>query len=852
MKSENDTRGFSLSEFVQEEALLPRRPIETALEIVRARSQAYRFPDDGPAPDDVREARWELIRRFFRTGIVTETQETAGDVARSVGPEHLVPVLLAPLLTGDEPVTDFPIFLGSDGGDPRPVPDLLNDVFRTTFRQNEADVLLGHLPRMASRIRHWVGQHGNDCAAQVAFDDAAGDLAAIRILGKEGDAFRDHVRVFRDRLPDGSLMGFSHRLPFRLLAHTMKRQAQGAERSEYIRSLQRLKNGLAELLAVERSKSPDAQDAGHGDFTDAFIETNALDALMPERASEPMAKSRHDRIVRCLRILQAAEKWLQHPGILYIGGGLAENPAFAFLRDDPAFSGFDVRIAPKGAGCKALSSGAKAHLAGMNEMVASARMAGLEVRNQYREAIHDDYFSRFNWLYFTDEETGLCPPVVLIDETGGLLGDEMAEFSRLISSNMPVKILAVRQPETGLPELNGSDTETPVCFRQELSAVAVSHRNTFTHQGTASGPMHLAKGIAQGLAAPSPALIHVLIPDPSGKPPDRAFLEISAAVESREFPLFTYDVRGTRWGSRFDVHANPQPDRDWVRYAVDTGNGGEARLEADFTPADLLALYRSGLDKLMPVPPPCWTDDLIDLSEYLRLPADKLYAKVPFIWLADGNRTLHKAAVPHYLVIAARERLDFWNYLQELGGVNNYHVEQAVLRTRQELLDQKTIELKDLEALHLKQLEEARATAAEDAMSNLASMLLDLDADLALPQRTPGPARPPSDTVSPPGNAGEPEDGPAQAVEADATPQADPWVDTARCTSCNECTDKYPRAFKYNDDKQAYLDDPTTVTYAQLVKAAEDCPAKCIHPGLPMNPDEPGLQELAVRAKPFL
>ena len=114
------------------------------------------------------------------------------------------------------------------------------------------------------------------------------------------------------------------------------------------------------------------------------------------------------------------------------------------------------------------------------------------------------------------------------------------------------------------------------------------------------------------------------------------------------------------------------------------------------------------------------------------------------------------------------------------------------------------------------------------------------------------PARPPSDTVSPPGNAGEPEDGPAQAVEADATPQADPWVDTVRCTSCNECTDKYPRAFKYNDDKQAYLDDPTTVTYAQLVKAAEDCPAKCIHPGLPMNPDEPGLQELAVRAKPFL
>jgi hypothetical protein len=33
--------------------------------------------------------------------------------------------------------------------------------------------------------------------------------------------------------------------------------------------------------------------------------------------------------------------------------------------------------------------------------------------------------------------------------------------------------------------------------------------------------------------------------------------------------------------------------------------------------------------------------------------------------------------------------------------------------------------------------------------------------------------------------------------------------------------------------------------------AAEKCPARCIHPGKPLNPDEPNLDELIERAKPF-
>jgi hypothetical protein len=41
-------------------------------------------------------------------------------------------------------------------------------------------------------------------------------------------------------------------------------------------------------------------------------------------------------------------------------------------------------------------------------------------------------------------------------------------------------------------------------------------------------------------------------------------------------------------------------------------------------------------------------------------------------------------------------------------------------------------------------------------------------------------------------------------------------------------------------------------TYKELVEAAEACQVAIIHPGKPKNPNEPGLEELLERAKPFM
>jgi pyruvate-ferredoxin/flavodoxin oxidoreductase len=87
--------------------------------------------------------------------------------------------------------------------------------------------------------------------------------------------------------------------------------------------------------------------------------------------------------------------------------------------------------------------------------------------------------------------------------------------------------------------------------------------------------------------------------------------------------------------------------------------------------------------------------------------------------------------------------------------------------------------------------------------------------------------------------------------EADDDMAMDPYIDTDRCTTCNECTNLNGKMFAYNDNKQAYIRDARAGTFAQMVQAAERCPAGLIHPGTPLNPNEKDLAKWIERARPF-
>jgi ferredoxin len=155
-------------------------------------------------------------------------------------------------------------------------------------------------------------------------------------------------------------------------------------------------------------------------------------------------------------------------------------------------------------------------------------------------------------------------------------------------------------------------------------------------------------------------------------------------------------------------------------------------------------------------------------------------------------------------------------------------------------------------------IEQARAEGAAEAVDRLIQILMNPETAAQVPasgssavvqQKIAGAA-----AVEEP-QRDEGEIPPAEA--APARPEEDeevviseePYIDSFLCTSCNDCTNLNPLMFKYNSDKQAFIADPSAGTYLQLVKAAEACPANCIHPGAPSPGDETATDEVIARAK---
>ena len=78
-----------------------------------------------------------------------------------------------------------------------------------------------------------------------------------------------------------------------------------------------------------------------------------------------------------------------------------------------------------------------------------------------------------------------------------------------------------------------------------------------------------------------------------------------------------------------------------------------------------------------------------------------------------------------------------------------------------------------------------------------------------------------------------------------------PWIDTDDCTACDECTNLNSKIFAYNENKKAFIRDPDGGPYRDLVKAAERCTARVIHPGLPRDRGEKGVDKWIARGEKF-
>jgi ferredoxin len=205
---------------------------------------------------------------------------------------------------------------------------------------------------------------------------------------------------------------------------------------------------------------------------------------------------------------------------------------------------------------------------------------------------------------------------------------------------------------------------------------------------------------------------------------------------------------------------------------------------------------------------------MIPAHRWLEQPPRDPASGVPYVLAVDDAESLARLLVDERMMRAAIRCREAWHRLQEFGGIRDSRAERMLARERQAWEEERRRD------------EPAAAAVAATAQPEVASVP-------GAPAAAPVPA----------------------AAVAEAEPARDPdqpYIETIRCSTCNECTQLNPRMFAYNENKQAYIADLKAGSYKELVEAAESCQVSVIHPGKPWDPTEPGLEDLVERAKPFL
>ncbi len=481
----------------------------------------------------------------------------------------------------------------------------------------------------------------------------------------------------------------------------------------------------------------------------------------------------------------------------------------------------------------------------MTEVIRAARTARLEAEAHYRPELHDKALADLSWEAFTGEELDLVPRVVVVTSGQRLRGRDQISLSELLGSSRPVQVLV--EDQAGAAE----EAKSLSRFHVDLGYLAVAHREALAVGATPARPERLVEGFIRMARARRPALALVQLP-----PAEPALLRpllAEAALRGRACRDFCYDPdAGESWADRFDLAGNPDPERAWPIQRVSYVEDGEAlTLELAFTFADAMAFEPAYLRHLLVVPPVAWDENQEPLAEYLeQFDPEAPQRRVPFLWVVDDDGTLQRAIVTRELALASRDRLRGWRVVQELGGHQNVFAERAAAAAREQALAEAGEQIAELEQAHAEELERVRSEAGRESMERLAAMLISPDGIPAVGAPAPRPAAPPPPAETVEEVAAEP--APLEEVEEEEAISFDePYIDTPLCTTCNECTNLNAQLFHYNAEKQAYIADPAAGTFAELVKAAELCPANCIHPGKPRDGDATATPELIERAAKF-
>ena len=734
------------------------------------------------------EADTQAHVAFFRTG------RRPAEHLDAVDGLGLRPALFAGYRELTQLRYDFPLLLVAGRTDKlfaQSLSGLIDGVLASIAKGSDGERIRKHALRMEQEIRV-LAAGGARGSLSALWDQAAARLA--RGMDKSGadKSFEDSLRRTRAAIKiDGEVADCDSALSSRLLQHgwaaVQRQKAEG-----FRKELARVVLKLSDILKADFERSEGGRSAKHlkasvGGGFCDAFDFDAMSRMLSKALPKDVFPESRRKRIRQLLDVLSAQQFFPTPGALAKKTGATKHYSFLFDGCAEALAAFRERM-PK-----------------LVELAKAMAIAELEIDGQYSEDKHDALFEQFGANGLDPQDLAPFPDYLVCINAGKLQAQEHAQLMEILSSTLPIKVLL--QIDDILEESTGGDGSLSAGMRaRQIANMAIGLNEVYVLQSAGSNLFQLRERLLRGLNYRGPALFSVFSganAKGSDLPP---YLMAAAAMESRAFPAFTYDPSaGANWAARFSLDSNSQVDLDWPiqGYAYEDEQHQRVCEDLAFTLVDFFASDRRYARHLARVPRARWNGSMIAVDESLSRERKGLPDKVPSLFMVDADNVLQKVIVDEKLIREARRCREMWHSLQELGGVHNSHAEKLLARERkvwEENLQQ--------EAEAHKPLPPAVSPIAAAAAA-------------------------------------------APVAEEESRSPGEAYIETARCATCNECTDLNNKMFKYNDDKQAYIADINAGTYAQLVEAAESCQVAVIHPGKPRNPKEPGLEELMKRAQAF-
>lgn len=794
---------------------------------------AVRFLPVGGTEHSVSPEMLEEVRKFHLTGRLSPRHQPFMDVPLET---------LAASAAAAPFHRSFPVVFADDG-EPEP---LFSVVRRVIQEGRSIPVVSELLPDLAQWADLSAGSSVDGKGLSEALEQALTDLSSSVELSDAGKrAFFEEADALRAALAGNRrLVGFREDSWLHFY-----RWASRKERRPRIRQFEKeavaLINRLEALLRADETLHPQSQSAASMASTLGMTGAGRIDldrlagTVSARRGSRTLEPERLGRIENVLATLRNFVRETSQTPELYVVSSSEVPWKTSEIRLVRSDSPFETALGlVEGLAERTL------------EIVRALRTARLEADGEYVPELHDEAARGLNWDSLESDELLLSPSVLVLESGRRLSERTLAEFHRLIESGRPVHICI----STNESLLGGDEPARNLAgVLPDPGYLGLAEREAFVLQSTLARPDHLMTGLQRMCRIPGPAVCVLSFPDQEGRA-QWLWNRCQTAWLSRALPLFVYDPwAGDSWADRFSLEGNPEAEQALVKVEVADLGTQDASITVDeaLTFAHVLAQDPRFREQFWVIPSTAWSEDQKLVEDFLGDFAQPALGVVPFIWVVDAQGRLQRAVVTREVVSACRDRLRSWRTLQELAGVRSAYVDRAVERVRKEISEASLGELE-------KARREARRAGAEEAIGKLVEVLSDVDSlsrerpsrrassrdeEVAEKRETPtekvGKREP--EKVEPPAEPG--------ATEDDFADEA--YIDSFLCTSCNECINLNPRMFSYNADRQAFISDDSAGTFAELVKAAEACPARCIHPGSPRFGDTTATPNVVERSKAF-